>query len=343
MENNLRQISTTSADLMRKIFAITLFFIFLASCQRQQKMNYSGVTQGSYFSITYFDEDGRRFENEIDSIFEAVDNSVSLWNENSIIRRVNRNEDVVVDQIFKDNFEWSRKASEFSGGAFDATIGPLVSAWGFHYKKELEMTPEMVDSIRQLVDYRKIEIVNDKVLKANQNMTLDFNAVAQGYTADLVGKLLETNGIDNYLVDVGGEIMARGTKPNGEEWVIGIERPAENFDSERSVQIRLNLKDKGIVTSGNYRKYIEKDGVRYSHSIDPKSGYPAPQNLLSATVIAENATWADCLASVCMLVGKDKAIELLEHEKDIEAYFIYVEDGKIKTSTHRLKTLQPTD
>lgn len=306
-------------------------------------MNYSGVTQGSYFSITYFDEDGRRFENEIDSIFEAVDNSVSLWNENSIIRRVNRNEDVVVDQIFKDNFEWSRKASEFSGGAFDATIGPLVSAWGFHYKKELEMTPEMVDSIRQLVDYRKIEIVNDKVVKANPNMTLDFNAVAQGYTADLVGKLLETNGIFNYLVDVGGEIMTRGTKPNGEQWVIGIERPAENFDSERSVQIKLNLKDKGIVTSGNYRKYIEKDGVRYSHSIDPKSGYPAPQNLLSATVIAENATWADCLASVCMLVGRDKAIELLEHEKDVEAYFIYVEDGKIKTSTHRLKTPQLTD
>ncbi len=306
-------------------------------------MNYSGVTQGSYFSITYFDEDGRSFENEIDSIFEAVDNSVSLWNENSIIRRVNRNEDVVVDQIFKDNFEWSRKASEFSGGAFDATIGPLVSAWGFHYKKELEMTPEMVDSIRQLVDYRKIEIVNDKVVKANPNMTLDFNAVAQGYTADLVGKLLETNGIYNYLVDVGGEIMARGTKPNGEEWVIGIEKPAENFDSERSVQIKINLRDRGIVTSGNYRKYIEKDGVRYSHSIDPKSGYPAPQNLLSATVIAENATWADCLASVCMLVGRDKAIELLEHEKDVEAYFIYVEDGKIKTSTHRLKTPQPTD
>ena len=306
-------------------------------------MSYSGVTQGSYFSITYFDEEGRSFEKEIDSIFDAVDNSVSLWNENSIIRKVNRNEDVVVNQIFKDNFEWSRRASEFSGGAFDATIGPLVSAWGFHYKKELEMTPEMVDSIRQLVDYRKIEIINDKVVKANPDMTLDFNAVAQGYTADLIGKLLETNGIFNYLVDVGGEIMARGTKPNGERWVIGIEKPAENFDSERSVQIKLNLKDKGIVTSGNYRKYIEKDGVRYSHSIDPKTGYPVPQDLLSATIIAENATWADCLASICMLVGREKAIELLEREKNVEAYFIYVEDGEIKTSTHRLETPQLTD
>lgn len=301
------------------------------------------MTQGSYFSITYFDENGRSFEREIDSIFDAVDNSVSLWNENSIIRKVNRNEDVVVDQIFKDNFEWSRKASEFSGGAFDATIGPLVAAWGFHYNKELEMTAAMVDSIRQLVDYRKIEIIDDRVVKANPNMTLDFNAVAQGYTADLVGKLLETNGVFNYLVDVGGEIMARGTKPDGEEWVIGIEKPAEDFDSERSVQLKLKLKDKGIVTSGNYRKYIEKDGVRYSHSIDPKTGYPVPQDLLSATIIADNATWADCLASICMFVGKDKAVELLEKENDVEAYFIYVEDGEIKTSTHRLKTPQLTD
>jgi thiamine biosynthesis lipoprotein len=301
----------------------------LISCSKQpQKINYSGVTQGSYFSISYFDEENRHFEVEFDSIFREVDNSVSLWNENSIIRKVNRNEDVVVNQIFKDNFEWARKASEFSDGAFDATIGPLVSAWGFHYKKELEMTPKMVDSIRQLVDYHKVEIIDNKVVKANPNMTLDFNAVAQGYTTDLIGKFLETKGICNYLVDVGGEIMARGTKPNGEMWTIGIEKPAENYDSERSVQIKINLKDKGIVTSGNYRKYIEKDGVRYSHSIDPKTGYPVEHNLLSATVIADNASWADCLATICMLVGKEKASELLENQ-DVEAYFIYVDNDNM--------------
>lgn len=308
-----------------------LLGILLISCAKQpQKIKYEGITQGSYFSISYYDEEGRTFENEIDSIFKEVDNAVSLWNENSIIRKVNRNEDVVVNQIFKDNFEWARKASEFSDGAFDATIGPLVSAWGFHYKKELEMTPEMVDSIKQLVDYRKIEIVDDRVVKANPNMTLDFNAVAQGYTTDLIGSFLETKGIFNYLVDVGGEIYAKGTKPNGDLWTIGIEKPAENFDSERSVQIKIYLKDKGIVTSGNYRKYIEKDGVRYSHSIDPKTGYPVEQNLLSATVIADNASWADCLATICMLVGKEKASKLLEGQ-GVEAYFIFVEDGVIKT------------
>ena len=259
-----------------------------------------------------------------------MDNTVSLWNENSIIRKVNRNEDVVVNQIFKDNFEWAQKASEFSDGAFDATIGPLVSAWGFHYKKELEMTPEIVDSICQLVGYQKIKIVDDKVVKANPNMTLDFNAVAQGYTTDMIGKFLESRGVQNYLVDVGGEIFAKGTKPNGEQWTIGIEKPAENYDSERSVQVKINLKDKGIVTSGNYRKYIEKDGVRYSHSIDPKTGYPVEHNLLSATVIADNASWADCLATICMLIGKEKASKLLEGQ-GVEAYFIFVEDGVIKS------------
>lgn len=319
---------------MRKyIFIISALLLF--SCKEQpKKTNYSGITQGSYFSITYYDESGRTFESEFDSIFDAVENSVSLWDENSIIRKVNRNEDVVVDKVFRDNFEWAKKASEFSDGAFDATIGPLVAAWGFHYKKEMEMTPAMVDSIRQLVDFKKIEIIDNKIVKAKPNMTLDFNAVAQGYTADLIGTFLEEKGVTNYLVDVGGEIMARGGKPNGENWIIGIEKPSENYDSERNVQLKITLKDKGIVTSGNYRKYIEKDGVRYSHSIDPKTGYPVPQNLLSATVIADNAAWADCLASICMIVGKDKALQMLEDSADIEGYLIFVdEDGTIKTTS----------
>lgn len=319
---------------MRK-YILIISALLLFSCKEQpKKTNYSGITQGSYFSITYYDESGRTFESEFDSIFVAVGNSVSLWDENSIIRKVNRNEDVVVDKVFRDNFEWAKKASEFSDGAFDATIGPLVAAWGFHYKKEMEMTPAMVDSIRQLVDFKKIEIIDNKIVKAKPNMTLDFNAVAQGYTADLIGTFLEEKGVTNYLVDVGGEIMARGGKPNGENWIIGIEKPSENYDSERNVQLKITLKDKGIVTSGNYRKYIEKDGVRYSHSIDPKTGYPVPLNLLSATVIADNAAWADCLASICMIVGKDKALQMLEDNADIEGYLIFVdEDGTIKTTS----------
>ena len=315
---------------MKKILLVFVV-LFMISCAKQpEKIEYSGITQGSYFSIIYYDDNGRHFDEDIDFYLKMVDKSVSLWNDSSIISRVNRNEDVTINKIFKDNFELAQKASELSDGAFDATIGPLVSAWGFHYKKELEMTPEMVDSIRQLVGYQKVKIINNKVVKENPNMTLDFNAVAQGYTADLIAKMLDFKGVRSYLVDVGGEIMTKGTKPNGKMWTIGIEKPAENFDSERSVQTKIEVRNKGVVTSGNYRKYIEKDGVRYSHSIDPKTGYPVEHNLLSATVIADNAAWADCLATICMIVGKEKASKLLE-DQGVEAYFIFVEDGVIKS------------
>ena len=317
---------------MKRVLFFLGIALFLVACAKQPpKIEYSGITQGSYFSIIYYDDNGRHFEEDIDFYLKMVDKSVSLWNENSIISKVNRNEDVTINKIFMDNFELAQKASELSDGAFDATIGPLVSAWGFHYKKELEMTPEMVDSIRQLVGYQKVKIVDNKVVKENPNMTLDFNAVAQGYTADLIARMLDFKGVRSYLVDVGGEIMTKGTKPNGKMWTIGIEKPAENFDSKRSVQTKIEVRNKGVVTSGNYRKYIEKDGVRYSHSIDPKTGYPVEHNLLSATVIADNAAWADCLATICMLVGKEKASKLLE-DQGVEAYFIYVdEDGKIQS------------
>ena len=317
---------------MKKLFFVLIGIVFFVSCSdKTPRVEYSGVTQGSYFSIIYYDENGRDFRDDIDFYLTMVDKSVSLWNENSIISKVNRNEDVTINKIFKDNFELAQKASEFSDGAFDATIGPLVSAWGFHYKKELNMTPEMVDSIRQYVGYQKVKIVDNKVVKENPNITLDFNAVAQGYTADLIARMLDFKGVRSYLVDIGGEIMTKGTKPNGKMWTIGIEKPAENFDSERSVQTKIEVKNKGVVTSGNYRKYIEKDGVRYSHSIDPKTGYPVEHNLLSATVIADNAAWADCLATICMLVGKEKASKLLEGQ-GVEAYFIYVdENGTLQT------------
>ena len=297
--------------------------MILTSCNAPERKQYTGVTQGSYYSVIYYDE--RDFSDEIDSILKDVENSVSLWQENSIIRKVNENKDVIVDKIFIDNFNWAVKAAEFSDGLFDATIAPLVSAWGFHYKKEIALTDKMIDSILELVDYRKIRIEEGRVIKDNENMSLDFNAVAQGYTADIIGEYLYSQGINNYLVDIGGEITAKGVKPNGETWKIGIEKPAPDKNAERVIQMKIELKDKAVVTSGSYRKYIEKDNVRYSHSIDPRTGQPVDHNLLSATIIADNAAWADCLASICMIAGMEKASELLKNE-DVEALFIYLDD-----------------
>lgn len=297
--------------------------MILTSCNAPERKQYTGVTQGSYYSVIYYDE--RDFSDKIDSILKDVENSVSLWQENSIIRKVNENKDVIVDKIFIDNFNWAVKAAEFSDGLFDATIAPLVSAWGFHYKKEIALTDKMIDSILELVDYRKIRIEEGRVIKDNENMSLDFNAVAQGYTADIIGEYLYSQGINNYLVDIGGEITAKGVKPNGETWKIGIEKPAPDKNAERVIQMKIELKDKAVVTSGSYRKYIEKDNVRYSHSIDPRTGQPVEHNLLSATIIADNAAWADCLASICMIAGMEKASELLKNE-DVEALFIYLDD-----------------
>ena len=314
---------------MRRLFYTLLICCFLVNCNTVKKQQFMGTTQGSYYSITYFDEQNRDFSREFDSIFKEIESTLSLWDENSIIRRVNRNDTtVVLNQIFIDNFNYAMRAAELSDGYFDPTVGPLVQAWGFHFKEGMEMTPEIVDSLKQLVDYRKVKIENNKVVKGNPNMTLDFNAVAQGYTTDMIGDYLLSKNVNNFLVDVGGEILARGRKPNGELWKVGIEKPAENKDSERIVQEIVELKDRSIVTSGNYRKYVERGGKRYSHSLNPKTGYPAENKLLSATIIADNTAWADCLASICMVVGLEKAIEIIESSEDnIDAYFIYVDEN----------------
>lgn len=293
-----------------------------------------GFAQGSYYAITYYDDQGRDFQHEVDSIFHAIDLSVNLWVDSSVICKVNRNEDVVLDQIFIDNFNIAQKAAQLSNGYFDPTISPLVSAWGFGAENGEWITEneKQLDSLKQLVDYRKVCIEDGKVIKENLAMKLDFNAIAQGYTSDLIGAFLESKDVKNYIVDVGGEIMARGGKPDGSPWVVGIEKPAANWDSERVVQQRVELRDKGIVTSGSYRKYVERDGKRYSHCIDPTTGYPVEHNLLSSTVIAKNSVWADALASICMVMGMERSLELIRSMDGVEAYYIFVNDsGELET------------
>ena len=217
---------------MKRISFFIGFFALLASCNRgPQKMALQGEAQGSYYAITYYDEQGRNFQQEIDSIFHAVDVSVNLWVDTSVISKVNRNEEVKLDSIFVDNFRIAQEAASLSDGYFDPTISPIVAAWGFSYKHGDTITPQLIDSLKQLVDYRNIRIEEGKVVKANPAMTLDFNAIAQGYTSDLIASFLDSRGIKNYLVDTGGEIMARGEKPNDQPWIVGIEKPADNWDS----------------------------------------------------------------------------------------------------------------
>ena len=318
---------------MRKTFLWVIGLVVFASCGRQpQKVVLQGLAQGSYYAVTYYDELNRNFQHEIDSIFHAVDLSVNLWVDSSVISKVNRNEEVVLDQIFIDNFNIAQEAAALSDGYFDPTISPIVAAWGFSYKNGDSLTPQLIDSLRLLVDYRKVRIENGRVIKENPAMTLDFNAIAQGYTSDLIASFLESRGITNYLVDTGGEIMARGGKPKGQPWIVGIEKPADNWDSEQVVQTRVALRDKGLVTSGSTRKYVERDGKRYSHCIDPNTGYPVEHQMLSATVLAQNSVWADALASICMVMGMEKSLPLIESMDGVEAYYIFVNgDNELET------------
>ena len=297
-------------------------------------MYLEGFAQGSYYAITYYDEQGRNFQQGIDSIFHAVDLSVNLWVDSSVICKVNRNEEVELDQIFIDNFNIAQQAAELSGGYFDPTISPLVAAWGFCAKTSnlSSLTSHLIDSLKTLVDYRKVRIEDGKLIKDDPAMQLDFNAVAQGYTSDRIAAYLDSKGVKHYLVDTGGEIMAKGGKPDGKPWVVGIEKPAENMDDERVVQTRVPLFDKGLVTSGSTRKYVERDGKRYSHCIDPTTGYPVEHQVLSVTVLAENAVWADALASICMVMGMEKSLELIKTMEGVEAYYIFVNDkGELET------------
>ena len=313
--------------MKRLLLGVCCVLALMSSCVNQpQKIVLQGLAQGSYYAITYFDELNRNFQHEIDSIFHAVDMSVNLWIDSSVISKVNRNEEVTLDSIFIDNFRIAQKAARLSDGYFDPTISPIVAAWGFSYKSGDSITPQLIDSLKQLVNYQKIRIENGKVVKENPNMKLDFNAIAQGYTSDLIASFLESRGIKNYLVDTGGEIMARGSKPNGQPWIVGIEKPAKNWDSEQVVQTRITLRDKGLVTSGSTRKYVERNGRRYSHCIDPKTGYPVEHNVLSATVMAENSVWADAMASICMVMGIEKSLPLIESMDGVEVYYIFVND-----------------
>ena len=328
--------------MKRKAFLLILA-IGLASCSQQPpKIILQGLAQGSYYAITYFDEQNRNFQSDIDSIFHAVDMSVNLWVDSSIISRVNRNEDVTLDAIFIDNFHIAQEAARLSDGYFDPTISPIVAAWGFSYKRGDTLTPLLIDSLHNLVDYRKIRIEDGRVIKDNPDITLDFNAIAQGYTSDAIAKFLDSKGIKNYLVDTGGEIKAKGSKPDDKPWIVGIEKPAKDKDSEQVIQARVALCNKGLVTSGSTRKYVERNGKRYSHCIDPKTGYPVKHNVLSVTVLAENATWADALASICMVMGLESSLPIIQSLEGVEAYYIFVNEmGNLETfATEGFVTLE---
>ncbi|MCD4773939.1 MAG: FAD:protein FMN transferase [Bacteroidales bacterium] len=322
---------------MYKKFLLLLVVIITTnySCnyvEKPQKIMFGGEIQGTYYAITYFEKDSINYQGEIDSLLKDFDNTASLWVENSIISRVNRNEsDVVLNDHFIELFELSKKVSENTDGAFDITVGPLISAWGFGFSDRIKVDKYIVDSLLPLINFKAVSLSEGKIIKDNPGIKFDFNAIAQGYSVDLVAGFLRSKGINNYIVDIGGEVVANGNKPDGSLWKVGIEKPTETKDSERTLKAIVTLENKSLATSGSYRKYYEEDGVRYSHTINPKTGYPVTHSLLSVSVLAENATIADVYATAFMVMGLEESIKFLEGNQELEAYFIYSEKDILKT------------
>ncbi len=307
---------------------LTFLFISCDTFQRPVKVNFTGEVQGTYYAITYYEKDGKNYQKEIDSLLKSFDMSVSLWVPNSIISRVNNNDtSVIPDEHFISIFKLSQEVSKKTGGTFDITIGPLVNAWGFGSADKIKMDKNIIDSLLTYINHEMVSLEGNKIKKGNQNIKLDFNAIAQGYSVDLIGKFFESKGIKNYLIDIGGEVLGQGAKPNEQPWIVGIQRPTEDKYSKYEIQSKVQLVDKALVTSGSYRKYYEKDGRRYSHTINPKTGYPVTNSLLSVSVLADDAATADAYATAFMVMGLDKALQFLNANIDIDAFFIFLDDN----------------
>jgi thiamine biosynthesis lipoprotein len=313
-------------------FALSL--VWLISCTpEEKKVMFQGEAQGTYYAVTYYDGQARDYQPQIDSILKAFDMSVSMWVPGSILSRINNGDSTALpDEWFTDIFNLSKDIAEKSGGTFDFTVGPLVNAWGFGFKGRMNLDSAMVDSLRQLVDYRTVKLEDGKIIKEKKDIQLDFNAIAQGYAVDVLSKFLASKGIKNYLIDIGGEVLGKGMKPDGQYWLVGIENPAKDSLSERTLNAKVSLFNKALATSGSYRKYYEENGIRYSHTIDPKTGYPVRHSLLSVSVLADDCATADGYATAFMVMGFDKAKEFVENEPNLEAYFIYAtSDGLFQT------------
>ncbi len=322
-----------------RLLIITVFsFTFLIQCQQDdsQTIKLAGEAQGTTYHITYLSKERKKYHQGIDSIFKSIDSSLSTYVPASIISRFNKNDThVAADKYFIDVFNKSVEISEKTGGFFDATVAPVVNAWGFGFTKKANVDSTLIDSLLQLVDYKMVKLEGNKIIKKKPNVMLDFNSIAPGYTVDVLATYLESKGISNYLIELGGEVIAKGKKQNNEYWKIGIDQPNENITEidERPLQTIIALSDKALATSGNYRRYFEENGKKFSHIINPRTGYPAKNNLLSATVIAGDCMTADAYATAFMMMGLEKSKEFLSANKQLglEVFFVYDENGSWKT------------
>jgi Membrane-associated lipoprotein involved in thiamine biosynthesis len=300
--------------------------------RQQQTMPYQhdkGMVFGTFYSITY--QHDKNLKKEIEAELRKVDNSLSTFNKRSVISAINRNERVAIDQMFLNVFDLAKQISKDTDGAFDITVAPLVNAWGFGFKNDCPPTKETIDSLRRFVGFEKVSLIGKSIRKSNPDIMLDCSAIAKGYGSDVVARYLTALGIKNFMVEIGGEIVAKGISPKRLPWKIGVEKPVDDsLAQKKELQTVLDITDIAMATSGNYRNFYYKDGKKYAHTIDPKTGYPVQHSILSATVLCKECARADAYATSFMVMGLEKAKAVLARHSDMKAYIIYDDNGKYK-------------
>ena len=326
-------------------FLLTLLIGSILIIRQQRSMPYqhdSGTVFGTVYHITYQSSDN--LQAEIENELKKVDQSLSPFNETSIISRVNRNEKVEVDGMFTEVFCLAEQISQDTDGAFDITVAPMVNVWGFGFKKGVEPSKQVLDSIRALVGYRKVKLAGKHIVKQNPNIMLDCSAIAKGYGSDVVARFLKQKGIQNFMVEIGGEVVTCGNSEKRVPWRIGVNKPTEDsLSTNGELQTVLNVTDMAMATSGNYRNFYYKNGKKYAHTIDPKTGCPVQHNILSATVLAKDCAVADAYATSFMVMGLDGARKILEKHPELLAYLIYSDakgNNKIWYSPSLAKKMQ---
>ena len=328
-------------------FYLTLsFLILLFSCSdNNQKMILNqnvGFVQGTTFNIKYLSSSLQDYKTEFDSIFSEIDLSLSLYIDSSIITRFNKGDTLIrLDSNFLSVFNAFKKVANSTNGNFDCTISPLINAWGFGATKKGKIDSFIISDLLKKTGYQKIYLKNDSTLYNPSNVQLNFDALAQGFTVDVIANFLEKNNINNFLIEIGGELRAKGKNINNKNWRIGIEKPSKIIDNKNRFQTVIELKNKSVATSGNYRKFYLENGKKYSHSINPFNGYPVKHNLLSVTVITDKCIYADAYATAFMVMGVKKTKDFLLQNEDLDAFLIYQKNNILETwSTNGFKNIE---
>lgn len=281
-----------------------------------------GSVFGTFYHITY--ECAENKQAGIDATLKQVDLSLSPFNKESVITAINNNTCMDTDSMFAEVFTLAKQVSASTQGAFDITVAPLTNLWGFGFKNMDHVSQEKVDSLLPFVGIDNVSLVNGKIQKVHPETMLDCSAIAKGYGVDAVGRYLESQGVKNYMVEIGGEVRIRGTNPQGALWRIGINKPNDNPASiSNEIEQVVQLTQLSMATSGNYRNFYEKDGRKYAHTIDPRTGYPVQHSILSSTVLTQDCATADAYATAFMVLGLEGAKKVLIQHKELMAFFIY--------------------